>query len=207
MSLLHRVAEQFRQPEGFFGSLLCRFMEHGNRPANDWTLECLALKPTDQVLEVGYGPGAAIEPALRAVPRGRVVGIDFSQTMYRRASRRHAAAIAAGRVALLHGELAALPHPPGSFDKVFAVNVLYFVPDPEAWLRALHGLTRPGGRVALFIRAEQELRRMPFTSTGLFRIYRPDEAVQLARRAGFARGWFESRALRGGPGHVVLAER
>ncbi|MGC4121621.1 MAG: class I SAM-dependent methyltransferase [Myxococcales bacterium] len=112
MSFLQRVAAQFRKPEGLAGRLVARLMERGNRAANEWTLDLLGLRTADDVLEIGFGHGAALGRALELAPQGRVVGADFSQTMVEQAGRRHAAAIAAGRVRLFLGGLGELPRWP-----------------------------------------------------------------------------------------------
>ncbi len=206
MSLRTRIAEQFRRPEGLLGKVVAWMMERGNRPANDWVLDRLELRPTDHVLELGFGPGSTIPTVLERAVQGRYVGVDFSPAMVEQARRRHAAAIAAGRVTAHLGDLAGLPDGDASFDKVFAVNVLYFLPDPVGSLRTLRRLMRPGGRLALFIRAKEDLAKMPFTRTSVFRYYTPEEAMAVAREAGFARGWFETRPLDRGTGHCILAE-
>lgn len=206
MSLLIRIAEQFRRPEGLLGKVVAWLMERGNRPANEWVLDRLELRPGDHVLEMGFGPGSTIPVVLERAAQGRYVGVDFSAAMVEQARRRHAAAIASRRVEVHLGDLAALPDGDASFDKVFAVNVLYFLPDPVASLRTLRRLMKPGGRLALFIREKEALAKMPFTRTSVFRYYTPEEAMAVARDAGFTRVWFETRPFERGTGHCVLAE-
>ncbi|HEY3448701.1 MAG TPA: class I SAM-dependent methyltransferase [Myxococcales bacterium] len=204
---MQRLAEQFRKPEGLAGRVVSLLMERGNRAANEWTLSLLGLGDADDVLEIGFGHGAALALALERSPGGRVAGVDFSETMVRQASRRHAAAIAAGRVRLYLGDLGSLPESE-SFGRIFAVNVLYFFPDAAAFAQALHARLKPGGRVALFIRPEAELRRMRFPATGgVFRFFAPAEVEALLLGAGFQRAWSETRIVSGGQGHCILAER
>ena len=164
------------------------------------------MRATDEVLEVGYGPGGALERVLELAPCGRVSGVDFSETMFRQARRRHAAAIASGRVSLHLGDLGSLPAGQ-AFDRVFAVNVLYFVPDPQEFAKSLHARLKPRGRVALFIRPEADLCRMRFPAAGSFRFFAPAEVEALLREAGCSRAWSEARSVGGGTGHCVLAER
>ena len=66
-----------------------------------------------------------------------------------RPTRRNAAAIRAGRVALLCGAAEHLPAFAEPFDKVLAVNNMGMWREPVEQLKVLHGLIRPGGRIAV----------------------------------------------------------
>ena len=94
MGLWHRLAQQFRQPTGFLGRL-AGFFFRINLEGIEWTINLLAIQPTDHVLEIGFGPGHGIQQAARLAAQGRVAGVDFSETMLKQASRLNAAAIAA----------------------------------------------------------------------------------------------------------------
>jgi SAM-dependent methyltransferase len=144
------IASQFHRPTGLLGRLAGEIMTRraSNRARNAWAVGLLEIRPTDHVLEIGYGPGLAIELAARAAPNGMVVGVDHSEVMWRNATRRNAAAIRAGRVELHHAELEALAGPP-RFDRVLAVNVHMFWSDPQVRLRQLGALMVPGGVLAL----------------------------------------------------------
>ncbi len=53
----------------------------GNRDAAAQIIEMLDVRPDDKVLEVGFGPGVAIQLLLHRVPTGSVAGVDYSQEM------------------------------------------------------------------------------------------------------------------------------
>ena len=55
-----------------------RVMEAINRAPNREAIAALAIAPADVVVEIGYGPGCAIETLAASAPRGRVYGIDPS---------------------------------------------------------------------------------------------------------------------------------
>jgi ubiquinone/menaquinone biosynthesis C-methylase UbiE len=112
-------------------------------------VDLLDPAPADRVLELGFGPGIALQAVARRVPRGRVVGVDHSEAMLRAARRRNARAVAEGRVELHVGRFEDLPDLGAPFDRIFAVNALMFTDDPDAVLRALRERLRPGGRLAL----------------------------------------------------------
>jgi cyclopropane fatty-acyl-phospholipid synthase-like methyltransferase len=120
-----------------------------NRERNRRTIELLDIQPDDWVLEIGYGPGLAIQWAAERAVRGKVVGVDHSEVMRRQAERRNEREIAAGRVELHTAALDALPEFDGRFDKVLAVNVFMFWPDAVGALARLAALMKHGGTIAL----------------------------------------------------------
>jgi ubiquinone/menaquinone biosynthesis C-methylase UbiE len=150
--IVRGVVRSFADPRGLGGSAAGWIMSHrsSNVRRGRWAVDRLDVQPTDQVLELGFGPGVAIAALAERVPAGRVVGVDRSPVMLRQARRRNAAAIRAGRVQLHRSPVEDLPDGLGGpFDRVLAVNTVGFWPDPEARLRELAGRVRPGGRVAL----------------------------------------------------------
>lgn len=151
MSVRTRVISQFGRPRGLVGWVAGFQMAHrsSNVRRNRWAVEQLELAPTDRVLEVGFGPGVAIEALAHAVPRGRVYGLDHSATMLRRASARNRAAVHTGMVQLRLGSVADLPAYDAPLDAILAVNSMGFWPEPAVRLEELRSLLRSGGRIAI----------------------------------------------------------
>ena len=154
--MLNRFFRQFSGPTGPLGRIAGRLMARMNGPLNDWVVELLELAPGDRVLEVGFGPGLAVEKIAARLREGRVVGVDHSELMRRQATRRNRAAIAAGRVELRVGTAAALPVEDARFTHAFAVNSLQFWPDLPAALAELQRVLIPQGRLVLALRMRRE---------------------------------------------------
>jgi SAM-dependent methyltransferase len=147
-----RVARAFFHPRGLSGSAAGWIMGHrsSNVRRNRWAVELLDVRPADQVLEIGFGPGVAIAELAERATAGRVVGVDPSPVMLRQARRRNAAAIRAGLVQLHMAPVEDLPEGLGGpFDKLLAVNTVGIWHEPAALLADLAGRMRPGGRAAL----------------------------------------------------------
>lgn len=119
-----------------------------NRRRNAWTVELLNIQPGDRVLEIGCGPGLALEMCAARVGDGRVVGLDHSQTMIDQALARNARFIEAGCVELILGGLDDLHKLNGPFDKVLSANVAQFFPDRTQAYRAIFDVMAPGGMIA-----------------------------------------------------------
>jgi SAM-dependent methyltransferase len=145
------VIGQAHRPRGAAGrvtawEMACR---PSNRQRNQWVAELLGVRPTDQVLEVGFGPGIAIAALARA-GAAHVYGVEHSAVMLRQAARRNAAAIRAGRVTLVSASAERLPAAvDGPFDVILAVNALGFWPDPAERLADLGRRLADGGRIAI----------------------------------------------------------
>jgi SAM-dependent methyltransferase len=108
------------------------------------------IAPGWRVLEVGTGTGVVARDLAALVgPRGHVTGVDRSRVLLAAARRRAREAGLAGRLRFRRGDAAALPLAAGRFDCALAVTVLLHAARPDAMLRELVRVTRPGGTVAL----------------------------------------------------------
>jgi SAM-dependent methyltransferase len=145
------VVGQAHNPRGAAGRITAWEMalRPSNRQRNRWVAGLLEVQPTDRVLEVGFGPGVAIAALVRA-GAGHVTGVDHSAVMVRRAARRNAAAIRAGRITLVRAPVERMPTDlDGPFDAVLAVNSVASWPAPTERLAELRGRLAPGGRIAV----------------------------------------------------------
>lgn len=149
--VISRLVSQAHRPRGVVGWATGWMfaLRPSNRQRNVWAVSLLEVRPTDRVLEVGFGPGIAITEFARRATRGRVFGVDHSRTMVRQAARRNAAAVRAGRVRLTRASVERLPSFDGPLDAILAVNSAGFWPEPVDRLRELRHLLRPAGRIAL----------------------------------------------------------
>jgi SAM-dependent methyltransferase len=145
------VVGQFVRPRGFAGWLAGWEMaiRPSNRKRNLWAVELLEVRPTDDALEIGFGPGVAIRALARRASQGKVYGIDHSEVMVRQATARNRAAVREGRVDLRLGSPADLSTLGVVVDKVLVVNNFGMWPAPQRSLGMLRSVMRPGGRVAI----------------------------------------------------------
>ncbi|MFG1920932.1 class I SAM-dependent methyltransferase [Cryptosporangium sp. NPDC048952] len=99
------------------------------------------------LVDVGCGTGRAL-PALRSAagPTGVVVGLDLTPEMLAEARD----SSVSEHAPLVLGDASRLPFATASVDGAFAAGLLMHLPDPDAGLRELARITRPGGRLAFF---------------------------------------------------------
>ena len=108
--------------------------------------EVSGIGEASEVADVGTGTGfvaAGIAPRVE-----RVVGIDNSPAMLE-VARKNLRALGASNVDLVVGEASLLPLEDGAVDAAFANMVLHHAEDPEAMLREMARIVRPGGTVAI----------------------------------------------------------
>ncbi len=108
----------------------------------------LAPRPDDRVLDVATGTGMVAEALVRRWSCG-VVGLDQSPAMLERARARvEADPHLRDRVELVEGTAEELPFETGQFDALSFNYLLRYVDDPDATLRELARVVKPGGRIA-----------------------------------------------------------
>ncbi len=109
----------------------------------------LDLKPGEDVLDIGSGPGLlACEMAADVGGGGSVHGVDPSDSMLALGRRRERAAGSAP-VTLIAGDACTLPFADDSFDAAAATQVYEYVADMPAALREVRRVLRPGGRLLI----------------------------------------------------------
>jgi phosphatidylethanolamine/phosphatidyl-N-methylethanolamine N-methyltransferase len=111
-----------------------------------------------RILDLGVGTGIALK---EYSGENRVVGVDYSEPMLRKAQQRVKEHRLGHVEALAVMDGTRLGFPDGAFDAVLAQYVITTVPDPEATLDELARVTRPGGEIILVnhLGAERGLRR------------------------------------------------
>lgn len=178
------IDRQYRQPSGIVGRMIGRRMAQQHAPENIWTVSLLNAQPTDTVLEVGFGPGYAIQQLANQLTQGRIVGVDYSRTMVQEARTRNRAAVRAGCVELKYGNAAQLPLEDQSVDKAYSIHCLYFWPDPQRAFNELWRVLKPAGMLVITLLPKE---RWPGDGNGTeqCRVYRGEDVMQFMKNAGF----------------------
>jgi SAM-dependent methyltransferase len=113
-------------------------------------VELLPLEPTARVVDVGCGDGFYVGLwAERLRTPGAVVGIDVNEPFLEQARRRTARVRPACELCFVRGDLFQSNDLGRDYDLVWSAQSLYSFPEPEATLRRMAELARPGGLVAV----------------------------------------------------------
>jgi len=147
-----------------------------------WAVDFMDVQPSDHVLEIGCGAGAAAELICSRLESGKLFAIDRSESGVDRTRRRCSEYIESGRLTVRQIDLATLRVPVKRLHKVFAFNVnLFWVRKCAAEVALLHERVLPGGSVHLF-----------------YDVVRPDQVPHVLTKA--------SEALSGGGFRVTVTE-
>lgn len=143
------IVSQFGYPKGIVGWFVGKIMSVKSRERMLWGVEQLNIQKQDKILEIGFGPGTAIEKIAAIATEGFIAGIEISDVMRNQATKRLADNIRHGHVKLDLGSASSLPYNDNSFDKVFAINSFLYWPNPIEDLKEVKRVLKPKGLFAI----------------------------------------------------------
>src|SRR3954447_18303404 len=123
-------------------------MEQHHMPIFEPTLPLMEVKPTDRVLDIGCGSGWATRLVAKRFHPKKIIGIDISDEMVRRATEQSKEI---ANIEFLHGAAEKIPLPDSSIDKVFSIESFYYWPDQMAGLKEAKRVLAPGGKLFILI--------------------------------------------------------
>lgn len=145
------IFRQFGKPSGVLGWLVGWIL--ANRPSNlernRRTVDLLDIRPGERVLEIGCGPGVALQMILKTFPDVSCAGLDHSALMIEMACKRNRGDVRTGRLHLVLGGLEKLGYAGSGFHKAMMVNVSQFLAQRVAAFRSLRDAMVSGGRIAV----------------------------------------------------------
>ena len=161
-------------------------MEQDHLPITLPVLEKMRLAPTDNVLDVGCGAGWLSRRLAKLVPEGRVVGMDISDEMIRRARR---SSVDFGNLLFVTGEVAEIPWQPHFFSHAISVESSYYWPNPAAGIRDISRVLHDGGSAWILInyyRDNPHCHQWGELLAVRTHLLSGDEWAELFRAAGFS---------------------
>lgn len=118
-----------------------RRWRHYLEVTTDHTVEALDPRDGERILDAGCGTGLLLRRVAARAPAARLVGVDRTRPMIRRADPKLAASVV--------GDIRHLPLASGSLDAVVLASVLQYVPNEEGVLAEAARVLRPGGRIVI----------------------------------------------------------
>jgi SAM-dependent methyltransferase len=140
-----RAARQCRKPSDHAGRQVCLRMNASHAAVTQWGLDHVLIEDDFVILDVGCGGGRTID-RLTTLTRGKVCGIDYSETSVATARETNQRAITEGRVEIQQASVSQLPFPDAAFHLAVAVETHYYWPNLLADVREVMRVLKPGGQ-------------------------------------------------------------
>lgn len=113
------------------------------------SVQKLNLKGDEHVLDLCCGTGKSTLPLLKALPHGRITGLDNSEGMLEEARKKFKTEIECGKMDFVLRDAMNPEMEPESFDVVFAAYGLRNMPDYQTFLNNAFSLLKPGGKICI----------------------------------------------------------
>lgn len=198
-------AEQARAWDGEEGAYWAAHAAQFDRGVADYRdrfLAAAAIRPTDQVLDIGCGNGETSRDAARSARDGAVLGLDLSGRMLD-VARRLAADQGLANVRFEQGDAQIHPLGDAVYDVAISRSGTMFFGDPVAAFTNIARALRPGGRLVMLVwqalqhnewlaaivaamAAGRDLPAPPPDAPGPFSLADPERVRRLLDAAGFA---------------------
>jgi ubiquinone/menaquinone biosynthesis C-methylase UbiE len=128
-------------------------MEDEHLPIVLPVIDRMELAPDDHILDVGCGTGWLSAMLAERVPEGRVVGMDISDEMVRRARSKY---VAVENAMFVIGGVDEIPWDANFFTQTISVESAYYWPDPASGLREMLRVLRDRGSAWILINYYKE---------------------------------------------------
>ncbi|KAK3547566.1 hypothetical protein QTP86_025473 [Hemibagrus guttatus] len=166
--LVRKIGQQLGRPtQSLLGWLTSKFLKRYNQILEENAVKLCEIQPDETVLELGHGPGLGLQEAVQRLtgPRGKLLGVDYSNYMHHMATKSMQGLVASGKVALYCCDVAAMPIEDNSVDKVFHCNCYYFWPDLKTAASEIYRVMKPDALMVTTLRLD---RIVSFASKNVF---------------------------------------
>jgi len=179
------LSQQLKQPSGWIGKyIISKLLDTSSYQLNSFSLELMNIQKRDKILEIGFGTGLLIKRMANKIENGTIEGVDFSKTMYDRASKINKKQIQKKHVTLYHLECKKLPFQENQFTKVCSINTLYFWENPEEYFKEILRVMREGSHFILGFRDKRQMELLE-ADKEIFQTYEKEEIIEMLSRSGF----------------------
>lgn len=136
-------------------------MENRHGPFARRGFDWLEVGAEDRYLDIGCGNGYTVRWAAAVDPSVRAIGLDLAEEMVNLATKMSEGM---ANASFLQGEFPSPRLEGGSFQAIFSMEALYYLPDLDGALAEVSHLLAPEGRFACvvdFFEEHEESRRWP----------------------------------------------
>lgn len=194
------VGSQLSNPRGLGGKIVSLVQNIANSQLYRNAVAQVNVSNDEKLLDVGYGNGHLLKRIYKKC-RPDMYGIDISDDAKVMATKRNRKAELAGKLHLQVGDCCALPFDDGMFAAVTTINTVYFWSDTVKGLSEIRRCLKNGGSFYNVAYTKEFLDTIAYTQYG-FKKFKPDELVQLGKKAGFEK--IEVKEISKGRSFIVV---
>lgn len=180
-----RLSNQRGCPEGPQRLALVRYMHESNKELVYNAFKALDIQDNNQILELDSGSGWHLPQVLKNKKQITYTGLDSSTVMLEEAKKNNSLISQEASVQFKRYTKRILDFPSGQFDKIIAVNSIYFWQEPFKIFTQLYQLLKKGGALVLGYVERKFMEQLPFSAHG-FQLYESAELLSLLERCGFS---------------------
>lgn len=137
--------DQCMKPHGEEGIQTIENMNENHREISKFAFECVDVKDSDIVLDIGCGGGVNIEKFLK-LTEGNVDGLDYSEISVGESIKRNQSAVDNGRCKVIQANVVDMPIDDESYDLVTAFETIYFWPNIKETFKEVSRIIKDGGQ-------------------------------------------------------------
>lgn len=178
------LSKHFKKPEGLLGRFVSRMLIKFNSAVYDAIEKKAELSNNLNIFEIGYGPGYGIT-YLSSKYELNYSGIDFSELMFKQATKRVKRSRLEGQVNLDYGDFLESNYPSGKQDRVIFSNVTYFWDDLTLPFSKIQKMLRKDGKLVFYMSGADRLKERDFTSTEHFIHHEIGDVKEKLMEVGF----------------------
>ncbi|WP_442846275.1 class I SAM-dependent methyltransferase [Leeuwenhoekiella sp. H156] len=182
---LTALANQLGCPTASKGLAVAKQMQESNKEMIINAFKILDIQPKDSILELGPGNGWHLSQVLKNKELITYTGLDISKLMVEEAKKNNSVFAKQRTVQFQTYNGTLLDFPAEQFNKIIAINTIYFWRDPNKIINQLYNLLQKGGSLVLGYAERKFMEQLPFTTHG-FELYETVELVRILELCGFS---------------------
>jgi cyclopropane fatty-acyl-phospholipid synthase-like methyltransferase len=181
--LEEKIANNLKKPIGIFGNMIGKMLK-GNLLEYRELEKIISFDNMKNVLEIGYGPGYGLKQLCKRY-ECNFVGVDFSESMLKTASRRNRTSIKKGRIKLYCSDFEKWSNDGKKYDLIFFLNVIYFWEEIESKIKKVYELLNTNGKIAIFMTTPKQMLKSKVMQKDVFIKHEIETVVDIMSKIGF----------------------
>lgn len=168
------LENQLSCPQGEMGIEVGKIMNESNLLMTLNSIEILNIKNDDNVLEIGHGNCGHLEKLMIVAENIKYYGLEISETMWQEAQKINLNNNA--EFYLYNGN--DIPFSNNFFDRIFAVNSIYFWSNPKKLIEEIDRTLKSNGIFVVTFADKDFIKKLPYAGNK-FRIYGKEKIEKL----------------------------